>query len=155
MKRVFILMTFLVGIYACNSDTIYKSEAALPEAGWVRTSPVSYDFDIQDTTTFYEMMLDVKANENYRYQNLYVNIETRFPDGKTEKDIVSLELGTPGGKWHGQCTSGSCIVPVQLQQRFKFPQKGNYKISLHQFTRIDTIKDLSALTLSINKSVED
>ena len=82
MKRVFILMTFLVGIYACNSDTIYKSEAALPEAGWVRTSPVSYDFDIQDTTTFYEMMLDVKANENYRYQNLYVNIETRMAKQK-------------------------------------------------------------------------
>jgi gliding motility-associated lipoprotein GldH len=149
------MMAFLVGICACNSDTLYKSEIVLPEEGWVRTSPVSYDIEIQDTSVFYEMMLDVKAKESYRYQNLYVNIETLFPDGKTEKDIVSLELGTPGGKWHGKCSSGACNVPVQLQQLFKFPQKGQYKISLHQFTRIDTIKDLSSLTLSINKAIEN
>ncbi len=154
MRNALFLIPLLWLVAGCQSDTLYQKEVTLPESGWTRNEPVSYEFEIQDTSIFYELMLDVEAKDVYRYQNLYINIHTQFPDGKLEKDIVSLEMGTPGGKWHGKCSAGTCKVPIQLQQKFRFPIKGDYKINLHQFTRMDTIKDLSSLRLSINKVVE-
>lgn len=154
MRKSLFLIPLLWVVTGCHSDTLYQKEVTLPESGWARNEAISYEFEIKDTTVFYELMLDVEAKDVYRYQNLYININTQFPDGKLEKDIVSLELGTPGGKWHGKCSGGTCRVPIQLQQKFRFPVKGDYKINLEQFTRIDTIKDLSSLRLSINKVVE-
>ena len=155
MKQGQIFVILALALTACNSDTVFEQKLNVSEAGWTAKDSLVYPFEIQDTTLFYEMMLDVDFKEGYRYQNLYVNIHTRFPDGKLEKDVVSLELGTPGGKWHGQCSGGECSVPVQLQQKFSFPQPGKYVISLHQFTRVDTIKELNTLTLSIQKSATE
>ena len=150
--RPYLILFFLSAVLsACNSDTLYEEKITLPVAGWTMADSVKYQVAIEDTTQNYDILLRVDALDSYRYQNLYVMINTLFPDGKLEKDVVSLEVSTPGGEWHGKCSSDHCAVPILIQENFRFPQKGNYTITVAQHSRLDTIKGIEALQLTISK----
>lgn len=155
MKKLSLILVIAVLLSACSADTLFEKEYKLPETGWTPKDSVFYQFSIEDTTRFYDLVLDVHGREEYKYQNLYVSINTVFPSGSVENDIVSLELGTPGGLWHGKCSSGICRVPVLLQEKFKFPAKGSYEIKIAQYSRMDTVKNLNALTLKVKSHKEE
>lgn len=149
MRKVVPLFILALGLSACNSDTLFEEKIELSPAGWAVPDSVKYQVAIEDTTQNYDMVLSVSAQESYRYQNLYVQINTLFPDGKLEKDVVSLEMSTPGGEWHGKCSSEHCLVPILIQENFRFPKKGPYTITVAQHSRFDTIRGIDALQLAI------
>ncbi|MBL0084284.1 MAG: gliding motility lipoprotein GldH [Saprospiraceae bacterium] len=151
MRTALILFILAVGLSACHSDILFEEKINLPVVGWTVADSVKYQLAIEDTAQNYDMVLRVDALDSYRYQNLYVMINTLFPDGKLEKDVVSLEVSTSGGEWHGKCSSDHCAVPILIQENFRFPKKGNYTITVAQHSRLDTIKGIEALQLSIAK----
>lgn len=152
MKRALIGLLFSWVFVACNTDTLYEENITLPTIGWTVADSVQYQVAIEDTANAYDMVLQVDAQNSYRYQNLYVLINTIFPGGKVEKDVVSLEMSTPGGEWHGKCSSDHCKVPILIQENFRFPQKGSYTFTIVQHSRLDTIKGIDALQLGIVKA---
>ena len=107
-----------------------------------------------DTSTVYQMDIEVNHEETYGYQNIYIRTLTTFPSGKEVTSVTSLELINADGSWVGDHGNNGWSVELPLQQRFTFPEVGAYTWTVEPFMRMDTIKGISSLKVTCRKVKE-
>ena len=139
----------LLGSISCTYSTVYEEMHQLPNYGWTYAEPLAYPFQIEDTTAYYDLWLDLKHRPDLPYQNLYVQITTTYPKGQTATDVISLELADRTGRWYGNCSSDACALSIPLQRETFFDQSGVYHLQIEQYTRTDTLPALKAFGLRI------
>ena len=112
---------------------------------WLAGDVRSIVIEAPDTNEVYDMEIEVKHDEAYAYQNLYIRLSTMFPSGTRDTSITSLEFLNPNGGWSGKCGGNECTVILPLQSRFTFPEKGTYEWSIEPFMRMDTVKGINSI----------
>lgn len=123
-------------------------------ADWELITPLTYrdtfvfDFDIQDTAQSYFLGMDVHFDYvEYPFQNIYFQVDTRYPDGETQKELLNLDFSDKKGVIKGECLGTTCELPLYLQRRIHFDQKGAYSIKLVQHTRRDSLPGIQSMSL--------
>lgn len=149
IRPVFFLMA--VFVFSCSKERIILEKEALikENTGWIFSDSLSVDFSISDTSRFYAMRFQLDFDPQFNYENVYTRIHTQFPDGKRISQILSLQLTNEIGAWAGDCNKNECHVEIPLQERIIFPYTGNYKISIAQYTRTDTLEGIKKATFSL------
>lgn len=107
-----------------------------------------------DTTTIYQMDLQISHEETYGFENLYIRTLTTYPSGKEVSSITSLELINPDGSWAGDKGGGGRIVDIPLQQRFTFPETGSYTWQVEPYMRMDTVMGINSVKVTCRKVME-
>lgn len=150
MRNTFLLYLglLLVALSGCGERPIYSATDSVSEP-WTYDQPLSYTFDIEDNSTFYDLLFDLEYGTDFGYQNLYVKIVTEFPNGKSSKDIVSLNLTDGAGTFLGNCSSSSCEVEILLQEKFKFESVGKHTISVFQNSRETQLDGVKGATMKL------
>ncbi len=110
---------------------------------------------VDDTTGLHELVLTVGHQKSFSYENMYLRIETIYPDGSTRNSVVSIPLASPMGAWLGQCGSKGCAIDITLLESFFFPRRGLYTIKIEQFSRQDTLLGISSLALKVYELREE
>lgn len=147
------LAALFISLLACEEEGIYfKEHLTINEAGWEYEDLKNFNFSIADTSSHFDLVLDLTHGTDYAFENTYVIVHTSFPSGKTISDKISLELATGTGAWLGKCSSKECTISLLLQERVKFPELGEYQIAFEQFNRTESIKALKNLSFKIYKS---
>lgn len=123
-----------------------------PDNKWITGDVKTIRIPSEDTIQAYQLDVIVKHSDEYAFQNLYIRILTTYPSGKEISSVTSLELADTNGSWSGDCSSSSCIIELPLQQRFTFPEKGEYKWSIEPYMRMDTIEGIKSLTVLCRKA---
>ncbi|MBK8562024.1 MAG: gliding motility lipoprotein GldH [Saprospiraceae bacterium] len=136
---------------ACNNDLIFDESKDIPNATWSYDAPVGFDFEVQDTTKAYQVLLEVAHAGDFGYQNCYVQITTRFPNGEEKKQTVSLELAAQSGIWNGECSGNECTIEILLQAKAKFKAPGKHSIIVEQFMRVNPLPGIEAIGLIIKQ----
>lgn len=144
----------MVGIFlgACTKEYMFKEYKDIDPTGWAYEKPVSFEFEIKDTSKVYELILDVAHADTFAFENAYVKISTEFPNGTKTEQQLSLELAAKNGIWNGKCSSGECQVLINLQQSVVFAQLGKYKVIFEQYGRNPVLKGISKLGLLIENT---
>ena len=128
-------------IFSGNKEiVIIEKEVLIKEnTGWIFSDSLAVDFSVTDTSRFYAMRFQLDFDPQFNYENVYTRILTQFPDGKRYPQILSLQLTDERGAWAGKCNKNICKVEIPLQERIIFPSIGNYKITIAQYMRTDTL----------------
>jgi gliding motility-associated lipoprotein GldH len=139
--RLFFLFVLISISFSCSKEKlILEKEVDVNESiGWMFSDSLSVDFSISDTNRLYAIRLQLNHAPDFNFENVYTRIHTLFPDGKLSTQILSLALTNETGAWAGQCNKKDCKVEIALQEQIIFPAKGNYKITIAQFMRTDTL----------------
>lgn len=148
---LFVLAVFGVG---CGPDVLFEQSMPVAETGWAYADSLDFSFEIADTTKVYDVILEVEHSEDYGFQNLYVKTNTVFPSGKTDKQVLSLELANKVGFWLGKCSGGNCHLRIPIQQKIFFPEKGTYHFHMEQFMRQSPLPELKSITFKIEETGE-
>lgn len=143
-----------VGIIGCGKSAYFQDIFAPNEQVWTYDDMASFDFTITDTTSSYDMYLDVKHTHGYPFQNMYLKIISTFPDGAEVSEQHSLELQEKNGEWMGECGSKSCELRFVLREGMRFDTPGDYNISFEQFTRRDSLEGVVSLGLVLDYKEE-
>lgn len=149
--RKLIFASSLLILLSCNSNIFYEQTVAFPENIWQYENVAHFEFNIQDTTRRYDLILDVDHSVDFRFENNYVKIHTTFPEGNKTEDQVSLELTDNLDQWQGDCNSKKCVVSILLQENVYFNQTGLYQIDIEQYNRVDSLTGMNSLTLMLEK----
>jgi len=136
---------------ACNSDLIFDESKDIPNASWSYANPIPFEFEVKDTTKTYQVLLEMTHAGDFGFQNCYVQITTRFPNGEEKKQAVSLELAAQSGIWNGECSGNTCSLEIPLQAKAKFKQPGKHSITVEQFMRVDPLPGIKAISLKIKQ----
>jgi len=139
----------LLVLASCGSEPFYEKTYPIESDTWTYADSLTFEVNIPDTTTVYNLFLEVRHRTDYSFQNLYVNIHTEFPGGRRLSRVVSLELADKAGLWLGDCNGESCTLNIPLQTDAYFNQTGAYRWIIEQYMRKAQLAGISAITFRI------
>jgi gliding motility-associated lipoprotein GldH len=152
MKNTIYFIFLILVFVSCGPKVIFEEKAEINNGVWTKDQKLSYSFEVTDTIKKYDILLNVNSNKEYKYQNIYINIETIFPKGNKTEDLVSLEISKPNGEPFGKCSGDECTTPILLQEKVKFPSLGKYIINMYQYSRLQSIEGLNSGILLIQEA---
>ncbi len=143
-----------LSLFSCGEDYVYDKEYKISESTWNYTDTLNYNFVIEDTTSIYNLYLEINHSSNYAYQNLYTNIHTKFPAGERIEEVLSIELADKTGNWLGNCKSESCNLLIPIQQNAYFNAPGTYEITLEQYMRKNSLSGIRKVGFKLEKTTQ-
>jgi len=155
--RVFLYLLFLVccvGLSACTSIDLFEKVEPIPGHQWKGSFKPSFSFEIKDTTVPYQVYVILRHNEKYNYNNIWVNLHTKSPDGTVSKAQYELPLATTEKGWLGTGMDDLYehrIALTPINQQFYFKKAGTYTFTLEQVMREEPLANVLNVGLRIEK----
>lgn len=149
--KVLLYFGLLLMLYSCNQDIVYdkKSEVSTP---WKYGQKLDFNYEINDTTRAYDLIISLDHSSSFSYENLYLNVSTVFPDGKTTTYPVSFQLTDEKGDWVGACNGDRCITDIEMASAAYFKTPGQYKLILEQYSRNENLDGIYSVRIKVVKS---
>jgi gliding motility-associated lipoprotein GldH len=143
---------------SCGDERlVFEQNVEIPNAKWIVSEKAILSFDITDTVSQHDFLINVRNTEAYPYRNLYVFVKTEFPNGKASRDTVGIILADATGRWVGK-GSGYLSMSQHMSNRImynynkRFPISGTYKVEIEQAMRVDTLDGIQNIGLRIEKT---
>ena len=124
----------------------------IPDFVWDYQNRVPFDFEITDTSIYYNIYVNVRHKVSYSYNNLWLIVRTTFPSGEMIKKRVELPLADKDGKWYGNCMGNICDIQIPIQGPAYFNTPGKYTIELEQNMRQNPLPYIMEMGVRVERS---
>lgn len=152
MRTLLILLTatFALSLASCTGDKVaYNEFVSLADAKWDKDTLAVFRAEISDTTSFYDIHVQVRNDNSYAFSNLWLFVDVISPDGRMRRDTIECTLANPDGSWIGGGWGSlySTRCPYMMAVRFFTP--GPYTFRLTQGMRKDQLSGIHDVGLLI------
>ncbi|NND31416.1 MAG: gliding motility lipoprotein GldH [Saprospiraceae bacterium] len=142
---------FFLLLISCGKSHFYYGNQPISNGVWSYDDTLTYSLDIADTTSRYDIGLEVKHSTDFAFQNLYIKILTDFPDGETVSQTLPIELADHTGIWFGRCSGSHCQVGIQLQENARFDRIGQHTFRILQYMRENPINGIEKINFFLDR----
>lgn len=149
--KIFLIQVLCIGLFACDPNRIIDENVSTGEDGWFKDDVKTFSFEINDTTSRYNMYINVRNSNEYMYQNLYLFIEMISPSDKFFMDTVELTIADNKGKWTGSGIGNIWQSQKSLLEKVKLTESGVYKIKTVHGMRNDTLPGITEIGFRVEK----
>jgi gliding motility-associated lipoprotein GldH len=137
--------------FSCKSGTVYHRYQPVEGGVWEKDREYAFTCRIEDAAALYNITFELRNNNFYPYQNLWIFYAETPPARLTEKrDTLECMLADEFGKWLGKGIS-LYQSAFPLRSRYTFPAKGSYTFSFRQGMRNDSLAGIREIGLRIEK----
>ncbi|NNE26817.1 MAG: gliding motility lipoprotein GldH [Saprospiraceae bacterium] len=150
--RILATICLIVSFASCGPEVYYEKSSSIEELGWSYLDTLSYSLRVDDTERLNNIHLTVEHSTEYKYQNIYFNINTVFPDASVKTERLSVDLADGKGVWYGKCNSEVCRLKIYLLENFKFQEEGDYVFAISQDTREEMLEGIKTLKFELVES---
>ncbi len=151
-KKILLLFVLFTGLLvSCDSKRIYDENIIVENGNWDARNKMKFDVTIPDTGLRYNIYLKVRNAPEYAYSNLFLFLNTLFPDGKVSRDTLELTLADYDGRWLGSGIGSVKFSKFLFRQGIMFRQKGRYQFEMEQAMRVRDLKGIRDIGLRIEK----
>ncbi len=150
------LVAALAGIFlsSCNKNVVYSKYQTFKENQWYVKDKAVFDVEIKDTQTLNNIILMVRHADSYPYNNLFLFVTTKYPDGKTLSDTMEIILANQKGEWQGSGAGDIFDFKIPVKKNVRFPLAGKYQFIFEQGMRADPLPLIMDFGFEIEKSKE-
>lgn len=137
LSSLFLLFVISIVFMSCDEKRVYDSYKSLPER-WHKDSVAVFQFTAPDTTSQYNLYLNLRNNHKYPYNNLFLITKLIYPHGKTIQDTLEYKMAAPNGELLG---SGFADIKENklwykgYNNPFIFEESGNYILEVQHAMR--------------------
>jgi len=157
MIRFFIVLGVVLMLTKCSNHQEYAEFKDL-DSQWKKSDTLKFKFLQPDTTDIYNLYFNIRVDQKYAFNNLYLISKIRFPHGKIVQDTLEYRMAKPSGELLGVGGTGLKESKLWYKQGVTFPEEGSYTVSVRQAMRkrgkvkpIDTLQGVIDFGLIINK----
>lgn len=148
-----ILLLCVVALFiSCDNSRVYEQWVEIPSSGWHQDSLCQFSILVEDTVVDHNLLIGIRNENNYAYQNLWVFITSVAPAGQTVTDTIQYELAESSGKWHGNGWGSLYTTLNHFKPGIRFAQSGEYKIIIGQGMRHKQLKGIRSIGFRVEKS---
>ncbi len=146
--QLFAIIALIVS--ACNNRPFYEKYIAIENRVWHADSIISFSINVKDTSSIYTIRLNLRNNSDYPYSNIFLFREITSSRGIEFKDTVEYFLADRYGKWTGRGIGElkTSSWPYKSGE-LRFNRSGIYKFSIQQAMRIDQLKGIEDIGITI------
>ncbi|MCF8217383.1 MAG: gliding motility lipoprotein GldH [Bacteroidales bacterium] len=147
----FFAVTTLI-FWGCGENYFYAKSETIEEQSWPKDKVKGFGFSVEDTTSSFNFIVNVRNTTDYQYRNLYVFMNTIYPDNTSSRDTMELILAAPSGRWLGKGSGFYRDNLFMFKKNVHLPLKGEYRMEFIQAMRTDTLKGIDEIGLRIQKN---
>ncbi len=154
MRNVFLsCFLFLVSCFftSCDSKRIYDKNVEITGNTWNAADKLKFEVEITDTVSGNNVLINVRHGGLYPYSNLFLFINTTFPNGKTTRDTLECPLADERGKWYGDGLGDLWDAQILFKRNVRFSQSGTYTFEFEQAMRVEQLPGIMDVGLRIEK----
>lgn len=137
---------------SCTEHPAFSEYKGVEVSGWDKNRPVHFSVPMTDTLSRFDILVDVRNDNSYPYQNFWMFINSISPSGIKQKDTIECFLADNTGKWLGKGFSSTREVSVLYFKGINFPEKGTYRFTIQQGMRSNLLQGIGGIGLTIKKS---
>ncbi len=137
---------------ACDPNRVLDDYQTIPDASWSMKAPLKWSVDIADTTIPYNFYINLRHDEAYKYQNLFLFIKTTFPNNKHKVDTLECLLTDRQDQWLGDVSFNLYDNKILFKRNVLFPLKGKYNFEIQHGMRQDPLDHIVDLGMRIEKA---
>ena len=151
-KLLALVVVYCFLILSCDSKAVFDAYKSVPEQ-WHKDSIASFSFKAPDTLKNYDLYVQLRNTNDYKYSNLFLIVELNYPNGKAVKDTLEYKMASPNGELLG--TGFSDLKENKLWFRgfkrpFRFEEEGDYTVNIQHAMRnngeVNGILNLEGIT---------
>lgn len=131
-KFLWILMAIL--LFSCDKKRVFDQYKSVGDR-WEKDSIISFNIDQTDTLKKYNLFLNIRNNDDYEFNNLFLIVALEHPNGLTKIDTLQYEMANPDGSLMGQGFWQIKENKLFFKEKYQFKKAGNYQISIQQAVR--------------------
>jgi gliding motility-associated lipoprotein GldH len=151
-KQIGLILLAAATFAACGPDFITEQRHEIANNGsWTYADTCDFAFQIDDTSHLYNLYLELESADTFRTQNIYLQLQTKFPNGRRIQMTPSFDVYDVHGKPIGRCSDGHCTQRILMQEKAFFNQSGQYVITVGQWMRQDSLPGIRAVGLAVEK----
>jgi len=144
-------MSVLFIITSCDPKRVFEQNIPVLTKGWKSTEPVELEVLINDTITLHNYYINIRHTTDYKYSNIYLFMDTWFPEGSQTRDTIQVVLADATGKWYGKGFGNIKDAKILVKSGVAFPVKGSYRFRIEQGMREFELKGIEDIGIRIEK----
>jgi len=154
-----LLLLFLF-FTSCDKKQFYSEYKEL-DGSWKKSDTLRFTFEQKDTINPYNLFLNVRNNNDYPFNNMYLIVSLREPGKKPTIKIDTLEyqMADVDGTLLGEGFTDVKESKLWYLENYVFNRIGNYKVEVVQAVRatgevngVAELKGITELGLRIEKT---
>jgi len=149
-------MTFLLsigfGLIGCNAENVVHTDFDdIPQETWKWDNPVSFEFEVEDSTITYNHFINFRLTDRYAKSNIYVIRKIINPFGDTSEQLLNSILFSPEGAAKGSKSGRFINIQSPIEVNEKEAIMGKYRVILIQHTREFDLAGVNAIGYTVTK----
>ena len=143
-----ILLSFT--FFSCTNNIVYQENIAINNA-WHKDSIAVFNVNITDTIGAYNIFIDLRNDNRYPYQNLWLFVRSVSPDSIMRIDTLESILARNDGRWIGSGFGSNYNIALFYMEQIRFPEIGNYQFFIEQAMRDEKLEGITGVGLRVEK----
>ena len=155
IKNSALLLLVVIVFFSCDKKRVFDEYKSVGNA-WHKDSIVTFDLPDLDSTKRYNLFVNLRANNNYPFNNLFLIVSLELPNGFTKVDTLEYQMANPDGTRMGNGFSD--IKENKLFYKEKVRLRGTYKVHIKQAVRengkvpgVNTLEGITEVGFRIEK----
>ncbi|MGV9002456.1 gliding motility lipoprotein GldH [Flavobacterium sp.] len=149
LKNNLVLLFLCFCFVSCDKNRVFDEYKSVGKS-WHKDSIVSFQLPQLEKDKSYNLFLNVRDNDDYPFDNLFIIVSLEQPDKKIKVDTLEYSMTNPDGTLLGEGFSDIKESKLFYKANEKFNLKGIYTIHIKQAVRqtgkIEGVKELKGIT---------
>ncbi len=143
-------MLLVFGLASCETIDIYEKTTAFKTHSWKSAEKPSFTFEINDTTSLYNIFLVLRHEDAYNYNNIWINMIVKGP---ADMDTIRREfiLGNNKQGWLGSGMDDFFEHRIPFNDKPAPLRSGKYTFTLQQDMREDPLEHIMNVGVRVEK----
>lgn len=136
---------------SCDPGRLFEENKTIDGNAWYYKTFIPFDTEVKDTTKFYNVLVNVRVDADYKYANMFMWVHVTNPEKKSDQRRVEIKLADERGKWLGSGLGDIFDYQFPVLQNIKFPKSGLYRFELEQNMRDDTLLHVKSVGVRVEE----
>jgi gliding motility-associated lipoprotein GldH len=148
-NKVLFFLAFVIALVSCDSSQVLDVYKSVPNK-WHKENVISFNVTPPDSIKPYNLFVNVRNTNSYKYSNLFLIVEMEFPHGKIIKDTLEYRMADPTGKLLGTGLTDIKENKLWYKEQVIFEETGDYKVNIQHAMRengkVNGVVELEGIT---------
>ncbi len=149
LKNSLLFVFAAILLVSCDKKRVFDQYKSVGKE-WHKDSIASFTYNNQDTTKAYNLFVNLRSNNDFPFNNIFLIVAMEAPGGLTKVDTLEYQMANPDGTLLGDGFSDVKESKLYFKEKYKFKSIGDYKIGIMQALRqngkVNGVESLAGIT---------
>lgn len=151
LKKVLFIALLITTICSCGKIDLYEKQAQIPAQKWFYNNVPEFTFQIEDTTSLYNIYVVLRHTDLYGFNNLWLRIGSKAPGDSMTYQNLNIRLAT-GSSWKGTGMDDIYEIREMISPGpVSFNRTGDYHFKIAQIMRENPLRYILNVGLRVEK----